>query len=440
MSVIDKEIAEVVAAQMEGYGPQGDLEEQQYNELYQAMDVPLMDIRKKSFRAFTILCLILLGTLICFAAFIPIPNYVQVPIVIENTDQEHVMLLNHSARLNTYRVEVGDSVIAGQNICEVSSPQIQALISEIRVAENNIRSLDEHGHIDLDVQIRNLDAQITAKDAQIKALQAEETAAVSLYNSSREALESSIEYSRTLFEKDGYLYENEGISEVEFLRSKRALQDKEDELAMTDKAHAQTMQQFRIRLEELNETLVNLKNQQTELSSSFKTDRSRLEDQIAFARKNLELYYGPCEIEGDALMLRAPKSGKVTYRYPSHQLLQPGEILYRLEISKGSFEARGMIAANQIGYVRPTTEAKIMLETFPHYEWGSLPGRVDKISTSPNEVGEYSVSVSITKGNPRISPLLQNGQTGECSLIFEERSLLGYLFRDFKRAVVGAVE
>lgn len=432
MSAIDQESKQ--------HGPFGDLEEQQYDVLYHSMDVPLVDIRKKNFKTFFTVGMLLLGLVVLLSATVQIPNYVQVPIVIENVEQDKVMMFNHSARVKEYLVAVGDEVKAGQRICKVSSPQIQGLISAIRIAENDIQALENHDSIGVDLQINNLNKQIEARHARIRALDAEQNAAISLFNSRVKALDSEIAYARTLKERNKGLLENGAISQLDYLESERSFLDKQDELALLEKGHDQNLQQFKIRQEELRETMLTLSNRQDELLRGYKTDRSKLQGEIALAKQNLELYYGAYEIVSDELVLLAPQAGKVTYCYPSNQLLQAGEILYRLEVGRGEFEAKGVVEANRIGYVRRLMTAKVMLETFPHYEWGSLDGAIDKVSASPDEEGNYSISVALTGGNPRISPLLQNGQTGTCSIIFERKSLFGYIFRDFQRVTSEVIE
>ena len=423
-----------------GYGPLKDLEEQQFGVLYQSMDVPLRDIRKKSFGWFFLTGIVLLLMVICLGIFVKIPNYLEVPIVIENLEQDRVMMFNHSARVSEYMVEVGESVEAGQAICKVSSPQIQALISAIRIAENDIRALENHDSVDISLQVENIEKQIGARNARLAALNAEEAAATNLFISQRSALESELAYSKSLKDRNEGLAKEGAISQADYLESERNYLSQSDELALLEKSHEQGLQQFNMRRAEIRETLVTLRNQQEELSRGYRTDRGRLQDQIDFAEKNLELYYGAYEVDGDELVLLAPEAGTMTFCYPSNQLLQPGEILYRMESGKGEFAAKGTVEATQIGYVHTDMPAKVMLATFPHFEWGNLSGKIGRVSSSPDEEGLYSISVALSADNPRIAPLLQNGQTGECSIIFEEKSLFGYIMRDFRRVASEIVD
>ncbi len=423
----------------DNWGPLGDLEEQQYHALYFAYDVPLQDIRKKSFKWFFRIGTLLLLISLMLASSVPIPNYLQIPIVMENTSKDHVRLFTHAVHVSDRRVSAGEEVQPGQPICKVSSPQIQTLISAIRRAQNDLQVLQEHDSLEVHQQVKNMDKELDARQSRITALLAEQTAAEALFQTQKASLSAEMAYAHTLAQKDSLLFKEEVISEVDHLASQRNHLAMASEMALAEKAYLQRTQQFNHRLAELKESLVTISNQQAERLNRYQAEEQRLRDQLRFARQDLRLHFGAYEIDQDALVLLAPSAGLITYCYLDNQLLQAGEMLYRLAVNKGHYEARGMIEANQIGYVRPEMQAKVMLETFPHFEWGSLTGAVGRISTSPNERGTYPITIAITQDNPKITPFLQNGQTGTCSLVFERKSLFGYMFRDIKRLAAEAV-
>ena len=109
-------------------------------------------------------------------------------------------------------------------------------------------------------------------------------------------------------------------------------------------------------------------------------------------------------------------------------------MLYRMQNSKGTFKGKGFVGADKVGYLKDSLSTKVMLETFPHYEWGKLTGIIANVSKSPNELGTYAFNIEITKDNPRITPLLQNGQTGNGYILIEEKTLVGYLSRSINKS------
>lgn len=410
-----------------------DLEKQQYEVLYKEMDVPLLDIRKQYFSTFLMCALFLLLLTLLFASFVKIPNYLQVPIVMKNTMDDHIVLFNHLARVEEHFVKIGDYIEKDQAISRISSPEIQNLISAIQLAENNIKVLKDYDAKNIDVQIKNIDTQHKMKNKKLEVLQEEKRAAISLYHAQKAVLTSELDYAKMLSNKNKALYEEGLVSELVYLDAEKKYADKLHDQSILEKTHLQALQQFEIRAQVVNEALLTNSIKQTELESKHQLDEHKLREQIDLAQQKLALFYGSYQLDAKGLILLAPMAGKITYYHPDHQLLQIGEILYRLELSQGRFESTGYLQANDIGYVKSEMETKVMLETFPHYEWGSLSGRIKELSVSPNAKGQYTLAIDIIDENDRITPLLQNGQTGTASIIIEKKSLFSYLFRDFRK-------
>jgi len=412
---------------IEQHGPYKDLGEQQYNTLYKTLDVPLVDIRKKYYGRFMLLSLLLLLLTILFASFVKIPHYLQVPIVMENTVKDHVVIFNHSARVKQYFVTAGAEVKEGQEICQISSPEIQSLIATIRSAENKVKALEDYDSKNVDIQIKNIRTQAQIKNKNLTAIDAEKKAALALYHSKRQALDSEIAYAKTIRDKNKLLYEDGIISQFDYLEIEKKYIDKLNDLSILEKTQIQNTQEFDLKEQAIREMLVMYSIQENELESNYESDELKFADQIDLAKNNLYLSYGKYKLDDNGLILLAPMDGKMTYCYPDKALLQTGEILYRLEEEKGAFESNGYLNARDIGYVKSEMKARIMLETFPHYEWGSLTGNINEVSIAPNGEGQYAFTSTITDDNARISPLLQNGQTGVASIIIEEKSLFAYM-------------
>lgn len=417
----------------DGLGPYNDLGEHQYSILYKSMDVPLIDIRKKYYYRFVILSLLLLLIAFLLAFLVKIPNYLQLPIVMENAVQDHVKIFNHSTRVKQYFVNLGDTIKEGQPICQISSPEIQNLISAINTAKNNIKALEGYDSKNVNIQIVNIDKQAQEKKRSLEALHGEEEITISLFNSRKLALKSNIAYAKTIRDKNKVLHEHGAVSQEFFLEREKEYSDLQNELSILKNLHLQSIQQFKYKVQEIKEALIAYSITQDELEINYESDKNKLEDQIKLAKDNLQLFYGAYKLDENKIILLAPKDGRITYRYPDNELIETGDIIYRLEEYRGEFESKGLIESKNIGYLKTKMKAKIMLETFPHYEWGSISGHVAKISASPNRNGQYTFSIALDEKNYKISPLLQNGHTGQASIIIEKKSLVGYIFRNFKK-------
>lgn len=415
------------------FGPFNDLEQQQYKKFYTSLDVPLMDIRKKYYSIFLIVGTILLIFIVILAITIKIPNYLKIPISIESIEKDDVNLFNHSVNVENFYAKVGDTLSINDSICKVSAPEIQEIISEIKLAQSQLKSLKKFDSLDVGLRISNLDNEVATKQYLLNSLELESKAINDWYISKKAALSEEVIYHENLEQVNRGLFEKDVISKFAYLEIKKNTINKKEELISLPNEFGQKIQQINFKIKEVNGEVVVLRNSQREFSSSYKTNSSKLNEQITVSLDKLKLYYGNFKIVDDGLILLASHKGLLTFGYQSNNLLQPGEILYRLDSSNGGFEARGFIKANKIAYLKPSLTSKIILETFPNYEWGALTGIVNNISKSPNERSLYPFSIKITKENTLISPLLQNGQTGTGYILIEKRTLGNYLFRSLSK-------
>jgi len=415
------------------WGPAHDLEEQQYKTLYHEYDVPLEDLRKRSFFVFSRIVLVLFVIMIILGSWVPIPNYLELPIVINNTEVDQIRQFDHPVRLNESYVQVGQEVQLGQRLCKIQAPQIKALIASIWEAEYRIEALDKHDTQDLELQSQHFDKQIFARKGRIEALDAEMQASQALFNAQRKVIQDDLTFLEQIKNTNKMLWEQGAESKMNYESAAQDYLARKDELVVLEKNAEQARAQFALRKKELLESKLLLQTQKDERLQNHQTERSKLLDQIALMKQNLKLYYGAYTIEHGALILLAEQAGTITYVCPNNELLQTGEMLFRLELEQGEYLAQARVPASQIGYIQPDMSGKVMLETFPHFEWGSLEAEVEFVSKAPNEQGEFHVSIRLPTENPKISPLLQRGQVGDCALAFESKSLFGYILRDFRR-------
>ncbi|MEM6803735.1 MAG: hypothetical protein AAF696_20185, partial [Bacteroidota bacterium] len=57
------------------------------------------------------------------------------------------------------------------------------------------------------------------------------------------------------------------------------------------------------------------------------------------------------------------------------------------------------------------------------------------LSKSPGEEGVFSMFIEIEEDNSLLLPLLQNGLSGKCSLIIEQKTLFSYALRRIKKSM-----
>lgn len=409
------------------YGPLADLEEQQFKRLYHALDEPILDIRKKYFTFFTIAGILFLALLVLFAYWIKIPNYIKIPVRIENAVHEQVVVFNHSVRVAEFYASSGDTLKRGGPIVRIHSPEIQSLIAAIKTEEKKLHLLQKVDSVLVNEQIAQLEKENLMLYSKLETLKKDQHAATDLHQTNTEAMQAELSYLETVFERNKVLFQDSTISELRFLECQKDYLNKKAELASLKHAYSRTEHDITLQTQQINEELVRNENNQALLFSSYQADKNKISEQIASAKHQLDLYYGSHYMLDGTLILTAPKAGVLTYAYPSQQLLETGATLFRLQSGEGNFSATGTISADKIGYIQSGMPVKVRLETFPVYEWGSLSGAVETVSRSPDEKGGYFLKVLMKSNNLKITPLLQNGQIGVAAILFEEKSLAEYL-------------
>lgn len=411
----------------------GDLESQQYEKLYNSYDVPLLDIRKSYFKYFFFVGIVILAMVLFLSFWLKIPNYLKVPVQIDNKINDLVMDFNHSVKVNKFYIQTGDTVILGQELCMIASPEIQQLIYEIKNAESQLLLLLEVDSMDLDVKRKNVLKQIKNKEDLYKDIEEEIKTTQNYFNAKINSTRSELNYLLSLEADNKVLLDSNIISKFDYQKIKQDYLNKANELEAINIEFDQQINQLQFRSTQIRGELVQFKNNETELKFSFTSKKSKVLEQIKLANDRLKLYYGDFKLLNGNLILLAPKAGVIVFKYPNNKILEKGEVLYKLQNNGGGFEGLCTIDAEKVGYLKENLEAKILLKTFPHYEWGNLTGVLKAISQSPNEKGIYSFVIEIITISPSINPLLQNGQTGDGYILIEELTLRQYLSRSFNK-------
>ncbi|WP_430411497.1 hypothetical protein [Kordia sp.] len=410
-----------------------DLKELQYNDLYKNNDRPLNDLRKQHKSFVLWVCAGLFVLALILAITLKIPNYVTIPVVIENQGETREMSFSHDVRVLKNYIGLGDSIVVGDQLCLITSPEIKSLISQIVKAEQKLQSLVQLDSIQLESTLLGLQEEQTAKYALIKAIQTERKAALSAFKSEQLALKASADYTTILFQKNHTLYRKGVISQVEFLTVKRNYQQVLAQRDVLMKNHLQNMQSYELQIERINESLVPIRNQETATTLNYEIKIKKLYQAIEIARHELELQYGNVEIDGNSLILKAQKDGVITYRSSGQSRLISGQILYRAEYSREKLFAKGFLNSEIIGQIETNMIGKINFESLPSYQWGILKGRIHTISLSTDNEGRYAFTATIKNTNPKVYRRLRNGQSGNMSVIIDSKTLIGYLTVSFKK-------
>ncbi|WP_460913852.1 HlyD family efflux transporter periplasmic adaptor subunit [Spirosoma areae] len=162
-------------------------------------------------------------------------------------------------------------------------------------------------------------------------------------------------------------------------------------------------------------------------------EAKRLRNTVLATKKRISGSFGAFAItDNNHLLLKAPKSGTVSFVFDGEKEAQAGAILAKLVYKDAPLYAHIQVISSQIGNVKTGQSVVMKVDAFPVYEWGAVTGQIANVSLTPDEKGLFTVRVKITDYH-HLKKLIRIGMKGTSSLIFEDETLFGYVFRKFRR-------
>lgn len=367
--------------------------------------------------------LLLLATLLAFllwAAWFEIDQIVRASGQIIPQDRTQLIQAADGGVLQELHVTEGETVRKGQVLARLEGQRASAGVDEVR---NRIAGLD----------IARLRAQAEAnaqpfapRDYQRShpdLVQAQE----SLYVQNTFALQQEIAALRSqlrLAEEEQQLNErllNSGdISRVEFMRAQRMVIDIEQRI--------QTVQdKFR---------------------SDARKELARIEDEITSQRSKLQ----ERQSVYDHTILEAPTDGVVKYLRINTLggVLRPGDELMQISPTQGQYIIEAKVNPADIGQLAVGQKATLRLEAFDYSLYGTVPARLDYLSSDtlsePGPDGRSSqtyyrarLSLQLPVGSRIRSDDIKPGLTATIDIQTGRRSVLHYIGKPIARAFSGAL-
>ena len=220
-------------------------------------------------------------------------------------------------------------------------------------------------------------------------------------------------------ERSANMHQYGGISGKEFDESRsRQLQGQLSEESMLT-----AINNMRIQLAQLNESLIDMEYQHTEKMNDFRSQIRSMMSQLKASIQSWEMSY----------VLMSPIDGKITFtRYwASNQNVQAGEEVFTvIPVSESPVIGKAMLPVARSGKVKQGQKVNIRLDNFPDAEFGMLKGAVQNISLVPTASGgatyyvvEIGLPEGLTTNYKKELPQLPDMQ-GIADIITEDMSLL----------------
>lgn len=403
-----------------------ELQPQQYAELYQEEELPLPDVRRSALRRLAYggaLGALLLALL---AATLPIPLEQPYAFVLRSTKPEEIYRYPQVSYLLRRHVQAGQRVVAGAPLVEISSPHIVELIAELRRAEQEQRLGRQQDSLLYQQtaqswQLTRRNLHLAARQEQREQYFTRQLQARDLARLGHHAAEA-----RRRLQLERQLLDGRYVAEVEVKDYEKEQVRAASELAMARQRYARELSEQGTALGRLA-VEQQLARQQLEQLRLAQAQHARARAAaVARAADKLRLHYGRSEVRGQALLLRAPMAGEVSFVFDATKEVPAGAILLRLRDRQAPLYALCTAGPERIGYLRRGQSVALKVSTFPHFDWGTARGRVQAVSLTPDAQGNYPFTVALTDAG-RLGARLQVGMTGRLSVLATEKTLLSLL-------------
>lgn len=409
-----------------------DLKPIQYQDVYQADDHPLIDVSKSAARWTAYFLVLVVLLLVFLGANVKLTRYVTYRFVLEGSEQEQVYRFFDAVYLEQKYGSVGQAISPGDPILRIRSPQIVNLINSYETSKERQKLFESLG----------------------ASLYADKSAAALL---EKERASKKREEAEKQAEKVQRMYENE-LAKQNFLveGAKRRYQVEQQLFAEgvssrldVDKAKEELMlaeHQVKAIKENYEKELLNLKSQmevsdidkamsQNDYASKdreMRNQRELLKRDAELAYQKILQNYGNVSIENGSLLFKASTKGTISYLIDAEKDVAAGTVIMKITGEGDTLHAAASIPPENIGLVKEGAPVILKVATFPHYEWGAVEGRIQTLSLTPDEKGDYPVRVEITNAG-KLKDRLQVGMNGEVSIPVEEKSFFGYVFEKVRK-------
>lgn len=416
-----------------------DLEPQQYSDLYFESDVPLADVRKNAIRFLVYVSVLILGAMVFMSFVIHFPTEINVPITLKNEGKEEIIRFPYSIYITETFVEVNDTVTVGQPLVSIGSPEITDLINQMEKGKSNLDLQNTYVARNHEDKVNLLKSESDILEKEVSGIQIEIADLEQQRNTDCDALQNLYISNRQIYEDKQQAYQAGAIAKLEFKNAETekkktfyALQSKWQEYKTLINAKSSEITVIHSELKRKEEQIKTLR-------SEYKNDYNSVDTELKHAKNQLIYNFGDYIVENGKLILLSKKPGKVSYLFEGEKELKSGQILLKVRDDLDIYYARGEVTPNAIGKFKETQKAALKINSFPHFEWGTLNGYIETLSKSPNENGNFIVRLKISDyGN--LENMVQVGMDGLATILIEEKSFAAHILHKFKGMVNSTIE
>jgi multidrug resistance efflux pump len=410
-----------------------DLQEKQYADLYHVDDAPIADLRRNALSrmGWWAVALAVAGALA--GLVVTFPDMIGAPFVLKSEVSEEIYRFPSTVYVEGMHVQNGQRITAGTPLVTISAPDVAALVNEYTSAQDKLRQFEQYKTTSsqqdeeiLRLNIQKIGADISLKKSQLAALSGQ-------WASESVKLDYDVRETRRIFEANQEIFRTGDLSRNELNRLEAsALQAKH--------AYQSAYQQYQTEKSALQKSIAaqqleisSLEKQIFRTSNELSLDGEQLKSTLRAISQRIEGTYGPFQItDSHQLRLVARRSGTVSFVFEGEKETPAGSILVKIMHTDAPLYAYTQVTSSQIGKVKAGQPVVLKLDAYPVYEWGSVQGQVHSVSLTPDEKGLFNVRIRVTDSR-KLKGLVRMGMQGQGNIISAERTLYGYVFREFAK-------
>ncbi|WP_128546803.1 HlyD family secretion protein [Larkinella soli] len=411
-----------------------DLTEAQYADLYHVDDAPLPDLRLKALQRLGWWAVLLVAAGFAAGFLIVLPDTIPTGFVFKSEQAEAVFRFPAPVYIERQMVRNGQTVKAGDDLLELSSPDIAALAHDLEAARSNLdrfrrfRTASAASEQDgIRLTIRRIRETLALKESRRVMVETKWASESKRLEYEREEAGRLLKLNRDLFTQSVISRNDLHQFEAAALKTQSAF----------DLAYQTYLDQRSTLTREITSGKLEINTLETQITKNtgdLLGEENRLEAALRTARIRIESLYGPFELTGHHhLRLKAARAGTVSFLFEGEKQVPAGTTLLKLMHREAPLYGHARVTSSQIGKIRAGQRVVLKVDAYPVYEFGPVYGDISAVSLTPDEKGLFNVRLRVTHENA-LENRLRIGLRGQADIITDERTIFGHLTRSFRKA------
>ncbi|MEQ9298462.1 MAG: hypothetical protein RIF33_07860 [Cyclobacteriaceae bacterium] len=396
---------------------------------------PLNSILPSGLKGIVLLSTLLVLILLTAIFLIPVPKSTKIPLSAWSTGQSMLLQYSTPVEVVDYYVTIGDTLEPGSRLVALHSDFISELASASGRMKNELQTFQDFSLPRIEVEINNLTNKAEEREILLSQIQNEVQEIEYYQDIALGTLDSMILTADKQYQRVASLNEFEVASDQELENSSnQLLQSKAEKNSITSEYIFQKTGLLN-QLWDIKREVADLRKEILLKRSKALEEERKLQDKWNDLRSRVELYFGKgATIENDRLIIPVQTSGVVTYLSMKRSMHAANEIVARIAYGDDAIKFIADVDQDVYSFIRVGERVSINMEAFPHYRYGKITGKVNRISISDDQTDRYAVEITELDLGQYAGQLIP-GYIGEATVFSDSYTVFQYFKQSFKKLV-----